>query len=143
MKVKLNFNTGATVERIRTAADESITFMAKTALEDANEFAPKQESALIASSIIHNEPGKVKLIWSMIYARFLYYGLMMISPSTGSAWAKKGENKTKTTKELDFSKGKNPQARKLWAHYAENRYGERWLEIVRKHFKLNMGKGGK
>ncbi len=48
-----------------------------------------------------------------LYARFLYYELLMLA-ANGSAWARKGEHKTVTAKPLNFQKGKNPNAGGHW-----------------------------
>jgi len=144
MKIKLNLNAAATVERIKAAADAGLYAMVETAMEDASEFVPHGETGNLKSKVIINrEPGKAQLVWESPQARYLYYGLLMISPSTGSAWAKKGETKVikKPIKELNLSKGRNSKARKLWAHYAENQYGKRWKEVLQQVFKLNMEKG--
>ena len=49
------------------------------------------------------------------YARFLYYGKLMVSPSTGSAWAKPGEVKRPTQKDLKYSQaGTGPEWFEKW-----------------------------
>jgi hypothetical protein len=145
MKVKLDLNTAATVKRIKAAADAGLFEAVDIAKDDSTQYVPTREKHLKESVKIEKEPGKCLLIWDSDYARYLYYGVLMVSPTTESAWAKKGEKKVikKPIKELVFSQSKNPQARKMWAHYAENQHGEQWKEILRRVFKLNMEKGGK
>jgi len=146
MKVKLNFNTHATVARIKSAADAGLNAAVDTAMEDTSKYVPHGETGnLKASGIIHREPGKVQLVWEQPGARYLYYSFLMVSPTTKSAWAKKGEKKIikKPLKELNLTKGRNSKARKLWAHYAESIHGEQWKEVLQRVFKLNMEKGGK
>lgn len=66
------------------------------------------------------------------YARFLYYGKVMIYPPTGSAWAPKGGTKVVTDRNLVFTKDFHPQAQAFWfeASKAENK--EKWKQVAQK-----------
>ncbi len=66
-----------------------------------------QNSALSGTTI-----GTGEVIWNSPYAQFLYYGHVMISPSTGSTWAKKGERKVLTDRSLKYNGA--PKRGKLW-----------------------------
>lgn len=46
------------------------------------------------------------------YAHYLYEGILYVSPSTGSAWAKKNEIKVPTSKELTYAGA--PMRGKKW-----------------------------
>lgn len=59
----------------------------------------------IGSGIIHQNAPQ---------ARFLYYGKLMVSSKTGSAWAKSGEKKVLTDTPLKYSTQKHPKAGKMW-----------------------------
>lgn len=48
------------------------------------------------------------------YARYQYYGKLMVSSITGSSYARKGESKVLTGKDLHYNKSKHPRAGKLW-----------------------------
>lgn len=48
------------------------------------------------------------------YARYQYYGKLMVSSVTGSSYARKGESKVLTGKDLRYNKSKHPRAGKLW-----------------------------
>ncbi|WP_304509669.1 minor capsid protein [Anaerotignum sp.] len=43
-----------------------------------------------------------EIVYNVPYAKFLYYGKVMICPSTGSTWARSGEKKMLTQRELHF-----------------------------------------
>ena len=47
-------------------------------------------------------------------ARYLYYGKLMVSSVTGSAWARHGEKKVLTDKDLEYSKAAHPLAGPFW-----------------------------
>lgn len=48
------------------------------------------------------------------YARFQYYGMVMVDTQTGSPWAKKGHIKTVTGTPLTYDTTKHPQAGSFW-----------------------------
>ncbi len=48
------------------------------------------------------------------YARYQYYGMLMVSSITGSAFASKGEKKVLTDTPLEYDKSKHPQAGPFW-----------------------------
>jgi hypothetical protein len=48
------------------------------------------------------------------YARFQYYGKVMIDPNTGSTWAPYGGKKVVTEKDLLHNKSRHPQAGPKW-----------------------------
>lgn len=43
-----------------------------------------------------------EVVYTVPYARFLYYGKVMVSPSIGSPWARKGEEKILTQRLIQF-----------------------------------------
>ncbi len=57
------------------------------------------------------EPGLIKQDGP--YAKYQYYGKLMVSPITGSAYSK-GEKKVLTDTPLNYSKAKHPQAGSMW-----------------------------
>lgn len=65
-------------------------------------YTPKDTGQLIKSGIIGTKIGSGKVVYNAPYARFLYYGRVMISPTTGSPWAKNGERKTTTSREMSY-----------------------------------------
>lgn len=63
-----------------------------------------------------------------IYARFQYYGKVMVSPITGSSWAMKGEKKVLTGRDLTYNKSQHPLAGAFWFERMKKAYGD---EILR------------
>lgn len=47
--------------------------------------------------------GSGKVVWNSPYAKFLYYGKVMIGMASGSPWARKGEKKIKTNRDLTYN----------------------------------------
>lgn len=48
------------------------------------------------------------------YAKYQYYGKLMVSSITGSAYARQGEKKVLTSKNLKYNTSKNPNAGAFW-----------------------------
>lgn len=66
------------------------------------------------------------------YARFLYYGKVMVDPDTGSPFAQKGAVKVLTDKDLVFNKTVNPQAQAHWFEASKAQNLEKWMRVYRK-----------
>lgn len=66
------------------------------------------------------------------YARFLYYGKVMVDPDTGSSFAQKGAVKVLTDKDLVFNKTVNPQAQAHWFEASKAQNLEKWMRVYRK-----------
>lgn len=61
--------------------------------------------------------------------RFLYEGLVMVDPVTGSPWARKGAKKVVTDRPLTYS---NPKATPHWFDTAKKAHGNSWVKGVKK-----------
>ena len=73
--------------------------------------------------------------------RFLYEGKTMVSPSTGSTWAKKGEKKvlvsqysgkTNAKENLAYPRQAHSQAQWHWFDAAKKKDGQTWIKNVKK-----------
>ena len=71
------------------------------------------------------------------YGRYQYYGKLMVSSISGSAWAKHGEKKVLTDKDLQFSTARHPQAQRLWFEVMKKQHGQ---AILRGAARLAGGK---
>ena len=63
------------------------------------------------------------------FGRFLYNGKVMVGEKTRSPWAKSGEKKVLTGRNLQFSR---PEAKAFWFEEAKKRHKDEWIELVRK-----------
>ena len=75
------------------------------------------------------------------YGRFLYEGMTMVSPSTGSTWAKVGEKKvlvsefqgkTNAHERLEYNDSTNAMVTEKWFEAAKKAHGKNWVEMVKK-----------
>ena len=74
-------------------------------------YLPFQSGALKQSGIHGTDIGSGEVRWNSPYARYLYYGKLMVG-SNGSPWAKRGEKKHLTSTALNFHGA--PQRRSFW-----------------------------
>lgn len=81
-----------------------------------------------AESIRANDP---YLIWNIIYAKFLYYGKVMIGVVSHSPWAKRDEDKKVTSKNIKFGKDRKP----FWFEYSKQRNKDKWIRLWAKGVK--------
>lgn len=58
--------------------------------------------------------GSGRIIYLSPYARYQYYGKLMVSRLTGSAYARRGESKVLTNKELRHQKSRQFHAGAFW-----------------------------
>lgn len=60
--------------------------------------------------------------------RFLYNGVVMVDPETGSPWARPGAKKIVTERPLTYS---NPRATPKWFDTAKENHGNQWIAGVK------------
>lgn len=76
-------------------------------------YTPNLNGVLIKSATIGTDIGSGEIRQNAPYARYQYYGKLMVSSVTGSAWSR-GESKILTDKDLKHSTTKNSQAGPFW-----------------------------
>ena len=133
MPVKVSMDTNAVKMRIQGASERAVAEVSKQVLADCNEFCPEDHGVLKNSSEIHSDFKKGLLVWSTPYARYLYYGILMVDSVTGSSWARKGSMKVLTDKPLHYAKGC-----KLWCEKARETYNKDWQLIYQNAFHRNL-----
>ena len=71
-----------------------------------------------------------QIIYPGPYARFLYYGKVMVDPNTGSTWAPKGGTKVVTDRDLVFTTDFHPQAQAHWFEASKAQNLDKWLRVA-------------
>jgi len=89
-------------------------FIDNECIKYMKEYTPMVSGMLADSVTLGTVIGSGKIVYASPAARYLYYGKLMVSKETGSAYAKHGESKVLTGKDLEYNKGTNPKAGKLW-----------------------------
>lgn len=82
-----------------------------------------------------------KVIYPGPYARYLYYGKLMVDPTTGSSYAPKGGTKVLTDKNLVFTGspdrpgGMHGDAQSHWFEASKAENLEKWVRVADKTVK--------
>lgn len=128
--------------RIRGAAQRAVAITAQQVLADCNEYCPTDQQGLIDSAATHSDVENGNLVWATPYARYLYHGLLMVDPKTGSAYAREGQTKVLASPEvqLDFDRTLNPKAGSHWCERAKADHGAEWQEIYEAAFREELNK---
>jgi hypothetical protein len=89
-------------------------FVDRECIERMIPYTPMKNGILFKSPMLNTEIGSGKIKQYTPYARYLYYGKLMVSPSTGSSYAKSGESKVLTDRDLNYNTTRHPKAGKMW-----------------------------
>ena len=76
------------------------------------------------------------------YARFLYYGKLMVDPDTGSPWAPKGATKVLDPggRDLDIKKSVHSKAQAHWFEASKAQNLPKWRRVAGKAVKREFGR---
>ena len=77
-------------------------------------YTPMLSGVLEKSPILSTVIGSGNVEQNVPHGRFQYYGKLMVSSVTGSAWARSGESKVLTDTDLVYNTSRHPLAGKMW-----------------------------
>ena len=121
-------------EKIAQACSKAEHALAVQVQKDTSPFVPfltgslDQRTQVVGDSIIYPGP----------YARFLYYGKVMIDPETGSTYAPKGGTKVLTDKNLVFNTSGHSQAQSHWFEASQAENLDKWIRVADKAVKNGL-----
>lgn len=105
--------------------------VSKSIRADTDQFVPARNRVLAdGTRVIGN-----LVVYPGPYARYLYYGKLMVDPETGSSWVRKGEHKVLTDRNLVFRKAVNQQAQSHWFEASKAQNLEKWVRVADKEVK--------
>ena len=116
---------------LRNASDKAQHAVAIQAQKDTSPYVP----ALTGSLDRRTRVDENQIIYPGPYARYLYYGKLMIDPATGSSYAPKGTTKVLTDKNLVFNKAMHSQAQDHWFEASKAENMGKWLRVAGKAVK--------
>lgn len=137
MALKISVHTdmsAALAERLAAASTAAEHTVAVQVAKDTEPYVPALTKSLANRT-------KVKggyIIYPGPYARFLYYGKLMIDPETGSAWARKGATKAVTGKNLKFNTAVHSKAQDHWFEASKAQNLDKWKRVARKAMLRNV-----
>jgi hypothetical protein len=134
MALKFTIDTSgmdAVKESIARACSRAEHILAQQIMKDTTPFVPALTGSLTQRTrVIGNE-----VIYPGPYARFLYYGKVMVDPQTGSTYAPKGGHKVATDRNLVFNTTMHPQAQAHWFDASKAQNMEKWVRVADKAVK--------
>lgn len=116
---------------LRNASNKAQHAVAIQAQKDTSPYVP----ALTGSLDQRTRVDENQIIYPGPYARYLYYGKLMVDPATGSSYAPKGATKVLTDKNLVFNKAMHSQAQDHWFEASKAENMDKWLRVARKAVK--------
>lgn len=114
--------------QLASACGRAESVLAQQVMKDTIPFVPALTGSLTQRTrVVGNE-----VIYPGPYARFLYYGKVMVDPATGSTYAQKGGTKMVTDRNLVFSKAMHPQAQSHWFEASKAQNLDKWVRVADK-----------
>lgn len=88
MAVKINISPAKIEAKIQANVDRNMALLSSEILGDCNKYAKEDTGMLIASSYVHSELDKGKLIWQTPYARRQYWEIQTANkyPNPNASW---------------------------------------------------------
>ncbi len=89
-------------------------FHTQNVLRRIGRYMPYRSGMTIKVTIAQTDIRKPVIVTNTPYARFLFYGRLMVGDETGSPWARRGETKHVVDRPLTYDQSKNPRAGARW-----------------------------
>lgn len=102
-------------------------FIDQECIRRMSKYTPRVNGMLIKSATLSTKIGSGKIKQEHPGARYLYHGILMVSPTTGSSWAKKHEEKVLTNTPLHYN--------------GEPMRGKKWFERMKADEKEDILRG--
>lgn len=134
MGIKISVHTDgfdAVKEAIAKACTRAEHVLAEQIEKDTQPFVPMLTGSLTQRTRVDGSA----VIYPGPYARFLYYGKVMVDPNTGSTYAPKGGTKVVTDRNLVFNKAMHPQAQAHWFEASKAQNLDKWVRVADKAVK--------
>lgn len=141
VNIKVSMDKQGILAKYSEANNKALKLLQGQVVSDCNKYAPEDQHILKRSAETHSRVlesfgnTELRLVWSTPYARYLYYGYLMIDPETRSSYAREGVRKLRTLRTLRYSKGG-----KLWCQRAKERHMKDWTTIYGNALKRGMQK---
>lgn len=115
-----------------TPAKKVETILTTQVMKDTDKYVPALTGDF--TQRVHIENGNT-IVYPGPFARFLYYGKVMIYEPTGSTWAPRYEHKVVTGRDLVMNKSMHPLATSHWFEVSKAANLEKWLQVAEKAVK--------
>ena len=115
LKTEVNLAWSQTFGKDRTERfDTAQKFVDSECIRLMVPYTPARNNILYKSATLGTKIDSGHIVYQVPYGRFQYYGKLMVSSITGSAWARHGESKVLTDTPLTYTTFRHPQAGPYW-----------------------------
>ena len=121
-------------EKVSSASDKAAHIVAMQVRKDTSPYVPALPGSLDKRTRVDGG----EIIYPGPYARYLYFGKLMVDPATGSSYAQKGSTKVLTDKNLVFNKAMHGQAQSHWFEASKAENLEKWVRVADKAVKHDL-----
>lgn len=115
-------------ERMASACSKAEHVLAQQVAKDTSPFVPMLTGSLNQNTVVDENV----IRYRAPYARFLYYGKLMVDPDTGSSWARANAKKVVTDQDLVFTTAFHPQAQAHWMDASKAMNLDKWKRVAAK-----------
>lgn len=126
MALRFNVRVDINPSEIQGNATRAEEILANQAMQDTEPFVPAKENQLSNKTKV---VGGNKIVYPAPYSRYLYFGKLMVDPNTGSSYAKEGQHKVLTDKNLVFSKATHGKAQSHWFEASKAVNLDKWKRV--------------
>lgn len=123
-------------KKIANACTKAEHITALQIKKDTSPFVPALNLSLDERTMVDGDT----VIYPRPYARFLYYGKVMVDPDTGSTFAPMGGHKVVDDRNLVFNTTVHPQAQAFWFEASKAVNKNKWLRVADKAVKKGLDK---
>lgn len=117
-------------KRMRFAGKGAEHALAVQMAKDTEQYTPASgaPAGMHNRTIVHED----SIIYPGPYARFLYYGKLMIDPKTGSSWAQEGASKVVDPqgRDLNISQAHHGKAQSHWFEASKAQNLPKWRRVA-------------
>lgn len=130
---KVKFNPKLIFNNLKSKEKAATKVLKNEIVRTTDRYVPNDKGTLRASVIPSLMRNDNYIVYDQNYARFLYYGKVMIDPVTKSAYARKNAKKVLTNRVLKYHGG--PERKYMWFARAKAIHKESWLKLYERIIK--------